>query len=155
MDNRTLGRALNYLNELSGLQHTVGVYAANHLPTRFNKPAAFILNTENSDVSVGHWVAIYIPRNGSPIYFDSFGLEPHVKNHISFLKRLHSRVRYNKKGFQSADTNVCGCYCLYYLAQQLGVLTGGGVASLSDNTETNDQLVAQFTQDVLKRTQTI
>jgi hypothetical protein len=148
MDSKTLLDALQRLNMITKVNHTVGVYAADRLPSNFNKPAAFIVHSENSDIEIGHWSAIYVPKKGPPQYFDSYGLDPLIPNHISFLKRLSKNVYINKQCFQALDSKVCGGYCLLFLAYNMGVIKKPIKLYPKDGIM-NDQVVAEATSLLL------
>lgn len=95
----------------------VGVYAADHLPTRIEPSTAIVVNTHPQTSSGEHWVAFYWDRNANHIeYFDSFGRSPYPTEYQQFLRR-NSRVHYvyNKYRLQGNDSSVCGQYCLDYL----------------------------------------
>jgi hypothetical protein len=148
MDSNTLGKALKKLNKLCKKKHTVGVYAADRLPARFSKPAAFIIHTENANISIGHWIAIYFPEVGKPYFFDSYGIPPYVDSHIKFLYR-HSKSFYtNKKCYQAIDSTVCGGYCLLFLAYKLGILKIP--LCINENSfEKNDLYIGEATNQLL------
>jgi len=51
-----------------------GVFSSDHLPT---KPRLFVCNTDPSDASGKHWIAIYVDDDGHyGEYFDSLGRAP-------------------------------------------------------------------------------
>lgn len=149
MDSQTLKDALYRLNMMAKVNHTVGVYAADRLPSHFNKPAAIVVHSENSDTEIGHWLAIYLPKRGHPYYFDSYGLDPYVPNHINFLKRHAKKAYVNKQCFQSLDSKVCGGYCLLFLAYNMGVIKNP-LKLYPDAEKINDQVVADATECLLE-----
>lgn len=103
----------------------LGVFAADTLPNKFKVPAAFIVNTDRSNSSGEHWISIYIDASGIGEYFDSYGLQPIVEEHISFLKRHCKYYSHNKLMLQSLDTSICGHYCCLYVGAKARKLTMG------------------------------
>jgi hypothetical protein len=148
MDTNTLRKAMRKLKKLSSKNHAVGVYAANRLPKRFSKPAAYIVHSENSDVDVGHWIAMYISEDGKSYYFDSYGLAPLVESHINFLHRNSKKLYINKKCYQAIDSTVCGGYCLLFLAYKMGVLKLPLCFDAND-VDKNDAYVSETTNKLL------
>jgi hypothetical protein len=117
MNSEQLFVALQFFNRMHGEAYSIGVYAADKLPSRYSKPAALIANTDEQGKPGTHWVAIYIPKSGKSEYFDSYGLPPFVKHHILFLNKV--TWTHNRKEMQSLTSNVCGNYCLMYLASRM------------------------------------
>jgi hypothetical protein len=149
MDSKTLANALNKLNFLCNSKYTVGVYAADRLPSRYLKPAAFIVHTENAKKEIGHWVGIFVPEKGQVLFFDSYGMAPYVKNHIAFLNRLKANTLSNKKCYQAPDSIVCGGYCLIFLAHKMGAFKNPLILRENDVQE-NDRKVAEATSQLLE-----
>lgn len=145
MDTQTLQKYLDLLNASSAKTHLVGVYASDRLPRRCNKPAALIAHTENASEAYGHWISIYVPPRGLPIYFDSFGLDSHVKNHQSFLARISKNYKYNTTCYQSPTSTVCGWWALMFLAEHMGVVKKGFFKRVltwsKGNLDENDKMV--------------
>lgn len=98
---------------------TFGVYAADTLPHSFKKTAAFIANTDTRSKPGTHWVAFIIPKRGKPIYFDSYGLPPYIDQHLTFLKSVSNKHRFNNKSLQSITSKLCGHYCIYFIHEYL------------------------------------
>jgi hypothetical protein len=117
MNSEQLFLALQCFNKRRGGAFTIGVYAADTLPIKYSKPAAFIANTDEQGKPGTHWVAIFIPKAGKTEYFDSYGLSPYVRDHLLFLK--NENYTYNEKEMQSLTSNVCGHYCLMFLASRM------------------------------------
>ena len=95
----------------------LGVYSANNLPTLpSQRPIGFIANTDPAYYPGRHWVAFFIDTNDTLECFDSYGKPPEILS--AYFKPLMLRFKNivrNKKRVQSAETFVCGQYCLYYL----------------------------------------
>lgn len=73
---------------------------------------AFILDLhDDTDTSVGHWVAL-TKKNNKYTYFDSFGIiYPNIVK--EFCKGYP--LEYNNKQIQSMNSEYCGQYCLMFL----------------------------------------
>lgn len=147
MDSQKLRESLIRLQQHATIKHTVGVYSAENLPSKINRPAAIIVHSENSNKNIGHWLAIYLTKK-SAFYFDSYGLPPFVDNHINFMHRNARKVYYNKKCYQAPASTVCGGYCLIFLANKMRVLKMQ-VNITPGATETNDEKIATVTQALL------
>jgi hypothetical protein len=147
MDSNTLREALTRLQQHASVKHSVGVYSAENLPSKINRPAAIIVHSENSDKDIGHWLAIYLTKKCA-FYFDSYGLKPYVTNHINFLARNANKIYYNKKCYQAPATTVCGGYCLVFLASKMRALKMP-VKLVAGDFVNNDELVANTTKALL------
>lgn len=92
------------------------VCAKDQLPKQ--KPVsvqAYIVNTDSSDRSGEHWIAVIFNRNGESTYFDSYGLPPLDTEIMSFIHNNSSSWTYNKQVIQSLLGVVCGYYCIFVL----------------------------------------
>jgi triacylglycerol esterase/lipase EstA (alpha/beta hydrolase family) len=52
------------------------------------------LPLEGPQNTVGHWVLLWSPKRGTPVFFDSFGAPP-SKAMLKLLKRLHRFARFD------------------------------------------------------------
>jgi hypothetical protein len=125
METEILQHYLELLNARAAKSHLVGVYASDRLPKRLNRPAALIVHTETASEKYGHWISIYVPAKGDPIYFDSFGIDIHVPNHESFISRMSKNYKFNSICYQAPTSTVCGWYTLMHLAENMGVIKKG------------------------------
>jgi hypothetical protein len=154
MDSVQILHKLKKLNRKHGNIYQVGVFAADTLPVIYNKPAAFVANTDTQDRPGSHWVAFFIPKRGKPEYFDSYGLSAMVEGHLDFCSN-GSTWLYNKKEFQSVTSKVCGQYCLAFLSSRMsGMSLKRFQTRFSSNTRINDKLVekwAKCTSSTLNR----
>lgn len=76
----------------------------------------YIVNLQSSDQGSGsHWCALYLDKDKTPIYCDSFGIvEP--LDVIDFVKRFTNKpIIRNKHQIQNINSGHCGQYCIYFL----------------------------------------
>lgn len=92
----------------------LGTYARDELPTNFNFPCCFILNTEPRESEGGHWLAFYYNSRGFCHFFDSFGNNPEYFNLKSFIQNSSNYWTWNKNRLQGSSV-YCGYYCILYL----------------------------------------
>lgn len=78
------------------------------------KPAALIVNTDDSNEKGEHWVAIFLnKRDGS--YFDSFGLAPLHQDFIRFMDHHCDNWNYSSNTLQQLTSSTCGYYCILFV----------------------------------------
>lgn len=95
-----------------------GVYAKDKLPKMVQKyPAAYVVNLDDSSLPGSHWVLVYISKDRTGEYFDSYGNSP-PKEIRRFLDRNSIQWTHNKRRIQSLSTTVCGAYCIVYLIRR-------------------------------------
>jgi hypothetical protein len=123
MDAQDVLEVLQALNKKTGMRHILGVYPLDMLPELTHKPAAIVANTSDSSQQSGHWVAFYIPEEGSTQYFDSYGTIPLHPEFYTWLQKfnMHKELFYNKKRYQANNSPVCGFYSLVFLARRMGL----------------------------------
>lgn len=92
-----------------------GVFAANRLPIHVTPPACIIVNTDSDKKPGTHWVSIFIDKHYNGKFFDSYGLPPLVKDHLTFIRRNTKKWSYSTKRYQATFSNVCGLYALVTL----------------------------------------
>ena len=100
----------------------IGVFSADelHLLKLKQFPCYFIVNTSESNISFGHWIAVKCSRTRIEI-FDSLGGKPgnwghYPKDLLKFL--THYSYSHNfviSPQLQSTDSQLCGLYCLYFI----------------------------------------
>ena len=126
-----------------------GVYPCDLLPLSKNpRQQYFVANTDESHREGAHWVAI---RRGGPEsddeYFDSYGLFPlnqHLDTYLgpSYLKGTRT--------LQSAQTTVCGQYCLFFIHNRCRgwdfktILTEFGNERLANDIKVNEWVNATY-----------
>jgi hypothetical protein len=92
-----------------------GIYAADQLPIHIKYPCSIVCNTDPSSKPGMHWIAIYIDKYGYGEYFDSYGLQPWVSQHIEFLNRNCIKWKYNGVCLQNLYSSLCGNYCAVFI----------------------------------------
>ena len=126
-------------------KHTLGVFPADKIVERWQKPCAFVFNTDDSTKPGVHWVAVYFSRDGCGTYFDSFGLEPLIPNHLRLLRKNCRVLRWNTKQLQSNSSKVCGQFCLMFLIHMSRGKTLKQFQNIfSSNLDKNDGIVKDF-----------
>ena len=124
----------------------IGCFARNELP-QVSQPCSFIVNTDPSDRSGSHWLAIVL-RQETALYFDSFGLpilEPDIKNYLS---QYYSYVIYNTECIQDTLSEYCGYYCAAFIKQVQSVEDFSIFVNKFSfiNPKLNDKIVMQMLQ---------
>lgn len=149
MNSDQLSRGLQFLNKRKNNAYQVGVYAADMIPKKIKRPAAFIVNTDDFGQPGTHWISFFIPKKGEIEYFDSYGLPPFIPNHKIFLKR--KKWTENNKELQSLTSTVCGHYCLLYLASRMnGFSMHQFVKPFTKDLGNNDLLVKKCVMNMFK-----
>ncbi|KAF4524205.1 hypothetical protein B566_EDAN013324 [Ephemera danica] len=87
MNTNQLLQELKELNKKCCVNHEIVVFAANMLPRKYKKPAAFIANTDEHHLPGTQWVEFGIPKRGVPEYFDSFAQTPLSVHYLNFMSR--------------------------------------------------------------------
>lgn len=119
-----------------------GVYACDTLPSIFTLPAAFVINLSPKSEKGTHWVGLYIKKNGSAYYFDSYGHPPGIPSIQHFL-RLHSnKLKYNKRQLQHLSSVKCGKFvCIFIISKMHCKSFNDLVDKLSYNLAVNDLVI--------------
>lgn len=103
----------------------VGCFPSNfnkYLPNKMPNPCGFIMNLDNDKKKGSHWVAVYIDKNSSIEYYDSFAKEP-TKDFMKRLNKLISKLKphtylkmkINKIKEQNLKSNNCGFFACKFL----------------------------------------
>lgn len=98
--------------------HFLGVYPVNLLPFELViRPSSLIINLDPHYKGGSHWICIYFPKRGVPVYFDSFGGPATSQEIITFLER-NSKYGYiyNPYTYQSYTSSTCGYWCILVLS---------------------------------------
>lgn len=135
-----------------------GVFPADKLPkpitdgNEHKLPAAYIVNTENSDSSGSHWLAIYQGEAGKADVFDSFGSQIETYNPLfkRFLGNLQL-MQQQRQQLQQIGSTVCGQYCMFFIMKRsLGYTYEQLIHLFTDNRKANDKMVCQFVNAYFK-----
>lgn len=133
-----------------------GVFPCDFLPQNavLQKPAAYIVNTDNSRQRGRHWILIILCSDKDAIFFDSYGLSPSAeifpKEFLHFLKRNCETYSYQNKQLQDVDSSCCGHYCifmLYHIAR--GMSYKKALHFFTDDFKRNDRTVEMFVTNSL------
>lgn len=128
---------------LKHLDCFIGTFPRDMLPQIKKRPAAFVINTDDSSSPGEHWVAVYLPEYGVAEYFDSYGLPPMSEDIHHFLNSVSpSGFLYSNVTLQSVNTETCGQYCILFITARCNDIDLVHVISLfSQSTRLNDMLV--------------
>lgn len=104
---------------LSHIPNFLGVFPSDCLPTISDKSKTFglVVNTDSSDRSGTHWLAVVV-QNGICHYFDSFGGLPKVKTIHQFCEQFTSCF-FNREKHQNMHEVTCGAYCVFVINEML------------------------------------
>ena len=102
-----------------------GIFFKNCLPSKLKYNVSYILNMEDELTEEGkpndgsHWVALQINKEKdgkiSPIYFDSFGVEPPVAVRTAVENFCGKHLPHCSKDVQSLVADTCGYWVLAFL----------------------------------------
>jgi len=125
-----------------------GVFPCDELPKTIDKyPCGFVANTDPSGEPGTHWVAFYFPSDQKAEFFDSYGQPPdyYRSSFEDFLNKHSDEWGFNERKLQSAWTDVCGQYCIFYLSHRArGQGMNKIVQLFNKDTMLNDVKVSQF-----------
>jgi len=124
----------------------LGVFACDRLPTRLNirRPLLMVCNTDPHYKSGEHWIVLYIEDSSYGEYFDSFGRPP-SDIFRTFLDRQCARWIFNERHLQSAISNFCGHYCIFYCLHRSRNKNINAIGNLlTYDTGLNDYLVHNY-----------
>ena len=137
---------IHLLAPISG--HTIGVYASDLVPKVWQKPVAFIVNTDDSKRPGSHWLAIYVNKKGEGFCFDSLAFKPNIANIADVLRRNCKTVKFNDRQVQSDFSNVCSqmsLMFLYYMTHEIGAESFFELFS-KKNLLANDKIAREFVE---------
>ena len=145
MNSLEILRALSFVPD-----HTIGVYPSDMIPESWQMPATLVFNTDNSKKPGTHWVAVYVDRKSCGYYFDSYGMKPHIPDHVMRLRKNCKTLRYNDRQLQSISSDVCGHFCimfLYFMARNIGF--SEFLSLFSSDLHKNDVVVKEFVDELV------
>ena len=126
----------------------LGVVAADELPTPTTFPSCFVANTDPHTKRGSHWVAFYYDTPDDLDFFDSYGMPPEFYDFPSLS--LPRTVRVSREEYQSLTSNVCGHYCIYFLARRSRRQTLSSILqSLRKCGACTDHCVKNFVTDLI------
>ena len=133
-----------------------GVYPSDQLSSVAvnSYPKSFVVNTDPKSLPGTHWITIYLENEEHGEFFDSYGQHPNDYNNyfVNFMNKHTTEWKHNEKGLQSAFSNVCGQYCIYYLYNRSrGIPMSSIVNRFSLNRSLNDHFVYNFVRKRFKR----
>ncbi len=111
-------------------------------------PCGFVANTDPSDKPGKRW---YFPTEKKGEFFDSYGHAPNFYRDSfgDFLGKHCDKWDFNKCKLQSAWSDVCAQYCIFYLSHRaLGYSMNQIVQLFNDNNMLNDY--TRFVQNHFK-----
>ena len=123
-----------------------GIFPSDKLPQAIEKyPCGFVANTDPSSGPGTHWIAFYFPSEEKGEFFDSYGHAPEYYRK-SFGNFLGTRTwNFNRRKLQSAWSDVCGQYCIFYLSHRARGFSLNRIVHLfNSNTISNDTKVSIF-----------
>jgi hypothetical protein len=125
-----------------------GCFSVDKLPTVHSLPMAMVVNADPSSKPGSHWLALYFTVDRRCELFDSLGRHP-LAYGIDFMRYANQFGNGVWQCFgrtQSAISNVCGQYCVYFIACRCQRISAEQVASTFNqlNREKNDRLVVAF-----------
>ncbi len=114
---------INYALEQDLLTRKIfrGVFPSDKLPQTIEKyPCGSVAKTDPSNKPGTHWVAFYFPSEEQGEFFDSYGQPPNSyrKSFKNVLNKHSYDWKSNTHKLQSKWSNVCGQYCIFYLAHK-------------------------------------
>lgn len=96
-----------------------GVFPSDKLPVELiNYPAALVANVDPARKPGSHWIAYHFGSDKHLDYFDSYGRQPNAysDNLSQFAADNSSTISYSSTPVQGLKSDVCGHYCLMFLA---------------------------------------
>ena len=137
------------------LPHFLGVYSIDTIPSRMRVRSFFITNLSKANTLGSHWIAIIKPHKGHLEIFDSLGFRPDlVLPYLNFSEKL--KLEYNITQVQSDDSVLCGKFVITFCVERMMNLDLSLDMLLDDvfvlNKESNDQIVTDFCDNLLKLT---
>lgn len=93
-----------------------GVFPCDRVPVPRRLPVSYVINTDPSDESGTHWVALFVGNDHKVEYFDSFGFPPLQFEIQDFIREVSNReFVYSSASLQHPYANSCGRYCIAFV----------------------------------------
>jgi hypothetical protein len=126
----------------------VGCFPVDKLPVVDSLPMAMIVNADPSTKPGTHWMALYFTVDRRCEFFDSLGRQPHAYGYDfnAYTTQLRCGVWQRMEQIQGALSNVCGQYCVLFIACRCHGFSVGEVSRMFSpfTREANDRLVVSF-----------
>ena len=79
------------------------------------KTNIFIILTETENKEIGHFVLVYIDRNGFVVIFDPAGTDlDEIPIEIKKFININKSVKFNEKRLQGQNSCLCGVFCVFF-----------------------------------------
>ena len=125
-----------------------GIYPCDLLPMDLCKRCNYgiICNQSNSQSYGTHWVAIFMPKQGSLEFFNSYGIPPKNEYFLKFIEKDNIYYCYNSVQIQDYNSDVCGQYCIFFLICRFLGIKFDQFINIFDkkNLEQNDQFIEEL-----------
>ena len=123
-------------------KYCCGVYPVNKIPPPHGIPFGAIVNLDKDNEPGSHWTAFYVPAEGVPEYFDSYGEDLNSKYLQKYFDKHGQGIRYNNKRLQGEYSSACGQYSVYYLYHRVRQIPMDRIVhAFSRNYDHNDSVV--------------
>jgi hypothetical protein len=102
------------------IPHFNGVYSINTIPCRIKDRTFSIINLDPKHKPGSHWFVMVKPERGNLEIFDSLGVGSKIgliTENLKFKQKLS--IEYNETPFQSADSNSCGLFAIYFSIERM------------------------------------
>ena len=119
-------------------------FSRNNLPRI--KDGAYIINLDDKNIKVTHWVSLFIDRNIA-VYLDSFGIE-YIP--LEVLNKIRDKsITRNIFRIQDNESILCGFYCITFIEYMLAGKTLLDYTNLfsSNDYKKNDKIICKYFKD--------
>lgn len=137
-------------------KYFLNVYPSDGLPKEisYERPRSLVFNTDPHHKPGTHWAAMFLDNDRVTV-FDSLAEFPehsiYTKPIFKYLKKVASRVEYNKLPVQDSLSITCGEHCIYFICKMSEGLTFRNFLNLySSDKASNDRLVTSYMKEGLK-----
>lgn len=131
--------------------HFLGVLPSDQLPKKPVRilPSFCVVNTHPARLPGEHWIAVYLAREGTACFFDSFGNPPNSPRFPisinNFLDVNDVDVLYSDRRVQDYSSDTCGQHCVFFLYHLARGRDYNHVMKLyTDDYIKNDKMVSLF-----------
>jgi hypothetical protein len=146
MDTNQINCTLVSVPWISGVY--AGCFPIDRLPPVDSLPMGIVVNADPSTKPGRHWMALYFDVNRRCDFFDSLGRHPltYGEDFHEYTNQLRGGVWRCVERTQGALSNVCGQYCVFFIACRCRDFSAEYVAGRFTplNREENDRRVVSF-----------